>query len=82
MLLEWLGGRSHHAGARGGGDEVGKGVITGRQCRTLRGRGACIPLRMFTMATHQNRMPRVNVPMLSDPEGLDRTLGPDGLDRR
>ena len=32
------------------------------------------------MATDQNDVPRIHVPMLSDPEGLDRTLDPEGLD--
>ena len=37
------------------------------------------------MATYQNHVPparvRVHVPMLSDPEGLDLTLGPESLER-
>ena len=33
------------------------------------------------MATDQNHMPRVHVPMLSDPKGLDRTLDPEGLEQ-
>ena len=33
------------------------------------------------MATHQNPVPRVHVPMLSDPEGLDRILDPEGVER-
>ena len=32
-------------------------------------------------ATDENHLPRVQVPMLSDPEGLDRTLDPEGLER-
>ena len=30
------------------------------------------------MADGQNHVPRVHIPMLSDPEGLDRTLDQDG----
>ena len=33
------------------------------------------------MATNQNHVPRVHVPMLSDPEGLDRILDPEGVER-
>ena len=33
------------------------------------------------MATDQNHMPRVHVPMLSDPEGLDGTLDPEVLEQ-
>ena len=33
------------------------------------------------MATGHNHVPRGHVPMLSDPEGLDRTLDPEGLER-
>ena len=33
------------------------------------------------LATDHNHVPRVHVPMLSDPEGLDGTLDPEGLER-
>ena len=33
------------------------------------------------MATDQNHVPRVHVPTLSDPEGLDRRLDPEGVER-
>ena len=33
------------------------------------------------MAAGQNHVPRVHVPMLSDPEGLDRTLDRESLER-
>ena len=33
------------------------------------------------MATDQNHVPRVHVPMPSDPEGLDRILDPEGVER-
>ena len=33
------------------------------------------------MATNQNHVPRVHVPMLSDPERLDRILDPEGVER-
>ena len=33
------------------------------------------------LALDQNHVPRVHVPMLSDPEGLDRTLDPEGVER-
>ena len=33
------------------------------------------------MVTDQNHVPRVHVPMLSDPEGLDRVLDPEGVER-
>ena len=33
------------------------------------------------MAADQNHVPRVHVPMLSDPEGLDRILDPEGVER-
>ena len=33
------------------------------------------------MATDQNHVPRVHVPMLSDPEGLDRILDPESVER-
>ena len=36
---------------------------------------------MFHMATDQNHVPRVHVPMLSDPEGLDRIVDPEGVER-
>ena len=35
----------------------------------------------YNMATDQNHVPRVHVPMLSDPEGLDRILDPEGVER-
>ena len=33
------------------------------------------------MATDHNHVPRINVPMLSAPEGLDGILDPRGLER-
>ena len=33
------------------------------------------------MATDQNHVPRVFIRMLSDPEGLDRILDPEGVER-
>ena len=33
------------------------------------------------VATDQNHVPRVHVPMPSDPEGLDRILDPEGVER-
>ena len=33
------------------------------------------------MATDQNDVPRVHVSMLSDPEGLDRIVDPEGVER-
>ena len=33
------------------------------------------------MATDQKHVPRVNVPMLSDLEGLDRVLDPKGVEQ-
>ena len=33
------------------------------------------------MDIDQNHLPVVHVPVLSDPEGLHRTLAPEGLDR-
>ena len=33
------------------------------------------------MATDQNHVPRVHVPMPSDPEGLDRILDPEGVEQ-
>ena len=38
-------------------------------------------LQYTHVATDQNRVPRVRVPTLSDPEGLDRSLGTESLER-
>ena len=40
-----------------------------------------LTLLQLQMATDQSHVPRVHVPMLSDPEGLDRTLDPEDLEQ-
>ena len=40
----------------------------------------CTPISYY-VATDQNHMPHVHVPMVADPEGLDCTLDPEGLER-
>ena len=42
--------------------------------------GAIVYIHVY-MATDQNHVPSVHVPMLSDPEGLDRILDPEGVER-
>ena len=38
-------------------------------------------VKVIYLATIKKHVPRVHVPMLSDPEGLDRIFDPEGVER-
>ena len=65
------------SGAAAPGQADGKEIVALRNPAEAR-RTCC---RRAHMATDQNHVPRAHVPKLSDPEGLDRILDPEGVER-